>query len=130
MANEDNIIGKGFDARSTEEAREFGAKGGKASGEARRRKKTMKEWAQYIGSLGIDVKKPSGDTEHMDFDGAVMYKQYQAAIMEGDTKAAKFIAELKGEMVERKEVELKNPEIVVKSEEQKAVLENIIQSGK
>ncbi len=43
MANEQNLTGKGFDCRSTEEARECGRKGGIASGKARRERKLIKE---------------------------------------------------------------------------------------
>lgn len=41
MPNEENLIP--FNKRSESEAREFGSKGGKKSGESRRRKKTMKQ---------------------------------------------------------------------------------------
>ena len=43
MAGEQNLIGKGFDSRTTEERRELAKKAGIASGEARRRKKTLRE---------------------------------------------------------------------------------------
>ena len=38
MANNENLIGRGFDSRTTEEQREIAQKGGIASGEARREK--------------------------------------------------------------------------------------------
>lgn len=40
--------------RSKEEAKERGAKGGKASGEARRAKKTLRELVELFGSLGVN----------------------------------------------------------------------------
>ena len=43
MANNQNLEGKGFDSRTTEEQREIARKGGKASGEARRKRKTLRE---------------------------------------------------------------------------------------
>lgn len=39
--------------RSKEEAKERGAKGGKASGEARRAKKTLRELVELFGELGV-----------------------------------------------------------------------------
>lgn len=66
MANNENLIP--FDKRSVNEAREFGRKGGKASGESRRRKadfrKTLNllltaeidspEWTPLLEALGLD----------------------------------------------------------------------------
>lgn len=43
MANSENLKGKGFDSRTTEEARELGKKGGIASGESRRQRKALRE---------------------------------------------------------------------------------------
>ena len=66
MANNGNLIP--FNKRSVSEAREYGRKGGKASGKARRQKadfrKTLslllsaeidsEEWTPFLESLGID----------------------------------------------------------------------------
>ena len=66
MANNDNLIP--FSKRSKNEAREYGKKGGKASGAARRKKadfrKTLnalltaeidsEEWTPFLESLGLD----------------------------------------------------------------------------
>lgn len=68
MAGYENIKDKGFDNRTTEELRVITSKGGKASGEARRRKanfrKTLNqlltteidspEWKPVLESLGIE----------------------------------------------------------------------------
>lgn len=68
MANGENLKGKGFDSRSTEELREIARKGGKASGETRRKKanfrKTLNalltaeidspEWTPMLKALGLD----------------------------------------------------------------------------
>lgn len=51
MPQEDNLIP--FDQRSPEERRELGSKGGKASGEARRRKRSMREAAEAYLSLPV-----------------------------------------------------------------------------
>ena len=66
MANNENLIP--FSKRSVSEAREYGKKGGKASGKARRKKadfrKTLnalltaeidsEEWTPFLESLGLD----------------------------------------------------------------------------
>ena len=68
MAGYENIKNKGFDKRTTEEPREISSKGGKASGESRRRKtnfrKTLNqaltseisnpEWEALFQVLGVD----------------------------------------------------------------------------
>ena len=50
MANEQNLN----PVRTKSEAREKGAKGGKASGEARRAKKTLRELVELFGELGVN----------------------------------------------------------------------------
>lgn len=68
MAGYENIKDKGFDKRSTGELREISSRGGKASGEARRRKADFRrtlnllltaeidnpEWTPLLESLGLD----------------------------------------------------------------------------
>ena len=51
MANEQNLN----PVRTKSEAREKGAKGGKASGEARRAKKTLRELVELFGELGVNA---------------------------------------------------------------------------
>ena len=57
MGNEKNLIPN--TERTPEELREITRKGGKASGEARRAKKTLRELVEIFGSLGVnsDTKK-------------------------------------------------------------------------
>lgn len=103
--NEDNLKGHGFDERTAEEQREIARAGGIASGEARRRKRTLKEIAEMLANKTIDVPMPDGSKETMTYDAAIIHSQYQKAVTKGDTKAAKFLATLLGEFVERHEVE-------------------------
>jgi hypothetical protein len=51
MANEKNLIPQA--QRSPKEARENGRKGGKASGEARRAKRTLRELVEIFGNLAV-----------------------------------------------------------------------------
>ena len=55
MANEKNLVkGKATQIRSGEEAARKGKKGGKASGESRRKKKTYRELTQAMLSAKVD----------------------------------------------------------------------------
>ncbi len=99
MANEENL--KPFDKRSVNEARESGKKGGIKSGQARRKKKSMKqamnlllslpvsdENAQRLAQLGIDV-------DDADNQMLMMVSMMQRAI-KGNVTAAQFIANITG----------------------------------
>ena len=55
MPNERNLIP--MEKRNPEEAREMGRKGGRASGEARRRKKSLREAAELYLSLPVSDKR-------------------------------------------------------------------------
>ena len=78
MANEDNLR-----TPSTEEAREIGRKGGIASGEARRKRKTLRE------ELLLLLEK--GDTQER-ISLALLQKA-----MQGDTKAFEVLRDTVGE---------------------------------
>ena len=54
MAGYDNIKNKGFDKMTTERQREVAAMGGRASQAAARRRRTIKELFQAIGSLPVN----------------------------------------------------------------------------
>lgn len=55
MANIDNLKGKGFDTRTTEEQREIARKGGIASGIVRKEKATMKETLRQMLEEVADI---------------------------------------------------------------------------
>lgn len=101
MANEGNLK----PVRTKSEARERGRNGGKASGEARRRKKTMRETAQLILDMQIpnaakELKaklKAMGLTEEdFTYQSAIMIGIVNQA-MKGNTKAAAFLRDTVGE---------------------------------
>ena len=98
MANEQNLRPSEYKL-SREEAK----KGGIASGEARRRKKTMRELAQMFGSLEVSnetirarMRSLGVSEEDMSHDMAVMIGQYMEA-EKGSTQAAAFVRDTKGE---------------------------------
>ena len=100
MAGYENIKDKGFDKRTTEELRIIASNGGKASGEARRRKadfrKTLnmlltaeidsKEWKPVLEALGVECT----------LESALLMAQIKEA-MKGNTKAAYFVAQYAGQ---------------------------------
>ena len=104
--------------RTTEEKREIGIKGGKASGEARRRKKNMKECLQLL--LSLDVKNPKVreqlaklgiEDEQMTNEMAMMVSALNKAT-KGDIQAMNFVRDTSGQQVANKVEIDKIPKIV------------------
>lgn len=96
MANgKDNLVS--LAERTTEEQREIARAGGIASGEARRRKRTLRQIAEMLADETLPVPQPDGTTKTLTYDVAMIQRQYQKAIAEGDTQAAKFLTNLLGE---------------------------------
>lgn len=98
MANEKNLR-----VPSSSEARENGKKGGKASGEARRAKKTMREQAELLLSLPVsDLKKYNKlarmgiPLENID-NKMLIVAALLAAASDGDVPAAKELRNIIGE---------------------------------
>lgn len=77
-----------------EERHELASKGGKACAQKKRFYKNLSDWTKYLGEEV--VKNQSGD--EMQRYGVVMLQQFKLA-MQGDTRAARFIAELSGDTV-------------------------------
>lgn len=115
MAGEDNLIP--LNQRTKEEQREIASKGGKASVEARRRKKTMRENLEILLSLPLKGGKSDNieDAEDLQsFSNANMTVE-QALIMaqikkaaKGDLDAFEAIRDLIGEKVTKSEVSVQN----------------------
>lgn len=89
MANEENLN----PIRSENEARELGRKGGIASGEARRAKKTMKEMLDYLLEKEIENQKTG---EIVTCREAMLSAMVKKAIG-GDVKACQFVRDTSGE---------------------------------
>lgn len=90
--------------RTAEQVKALTRKGGIASGESRRRAKSMREWAKALGKMPIDTRGLKGEAIEADYAGAVVLEQYRKAI-EGNPQSAKFIAELLGEMVQVQKID-------------------------
>lgn len=98
MPNEKNLIP--MDQRSTDEARELGREGGRASGVSRRRKKSLREAAELYLSLPVanrrawnKISAEGVDPDDIDNQMAMIIGLTQKAI-KGDAKAAKIIVDL------------------------------------
>ena len=86
-----------------DEATRNGKKGGEASGKARRKKKQMKDMFEYILQLDVTDEKLRKQMEEMGIADEQMtinaltcYAMVRKAV-EGDTKAAEFIATMTGQ---------------------------------
>lgn len=100
--NDENLIPG--NKRSHSEARENGRKGGIASGEARRRKRNMREWAEILSAQRAKDRKGNiildDDGEALTRDANVVNAQLSKA-EDGDTNAARFVASLLGDLEDK-----------------------------
>ncbi len=101
MANEQNLVP--FNERTESEQRRIASEGGKASGKARRRKKSLKEAADYFLSLPVSdqrswnkLARKGIEPEEIDNQMAIIVGLSQAAAL-GDAKAAKVLFDVLGE---------------------------------
>lgn len=101
MANEQNLR-----KLTTEQAREIGSLGGKASAEAKRKKKLMAEQIETLLSLPLKSDKAKAklqslgiDTENMDNQMALVVSMWNTAISGGKSsvQAATFLRDTVGE---------------------------------
>ena len=97
MANEQNLIP--FSERSKEEARAYGAKGGRNSGVTRRRKRTVRQAMELVMSLPVSDPTMKAKLKKMGFDMDDADNQTAVAVglmaraMKGDPKAAALMFE-------------------------------------
>lgn len=101
MPNEQNLIP--FSERSESEAREMGRKGGIASGVSRRRKKSLKQAADYFLSLPVTdrrhakkLERRQVEAEDIDNQMAMISGLWEAACA-GDARAAKVLIDVLGD---------------------------------
>ena len=129
MANEKNLVP--FDERTESEQREIASAGGKASGKARRRKKSMKQKMQLLLSLPAadndqtELSAMGVDPDDMDNE-MVLVKALFIAAAEGDTKAFDRIQDVLGRTVAREELALKKQEAKKRNTPSNGKLEELI----
>lgn len=98
MANNENLVP--FSKRSVSEAREYGRRGGKASGEARRRKANFRKELNDLLTVEIDNPEWSPVLEAMGLDSTLGMAAHAAMIKEalsGNVKAYEAIAKYSGQ---------------------------------
>lgn len=101
--NDENIRPYGFDQRSAEEARESGRKGGVASGESRRKAKTLAEAMKRVAFLDLTEKERIEELKRMgvsDDDMTIAVASAMAVVkkaMSGDVSAFNAIRDIIGE---------------------------------
>lgn len=110
MANEQNLVP--MDKRTEDEQREIARAGGIASGEARRKKKTLKEIGDMIGALDIKDEKVRGllakagiKDEDMVRDAGMMFTLAIKA-SKGDVRSAELLAKIRGQLKEQQSIEV------------------------
>ena len=110
MAGTANLIP--FNKRTETEQKEIARQGGKASGEARRRKKSLKELGDMIGSLSVKSEKNKAimreagiEDEDMIRDTAMLF-MLEAKAEKGDTNAIALIAKIRGQLKEQVQAEV------------------------
>lgn len=112
LAGYDNIKDKGFDKRSTEELREIQSKGGKKSGETRRKQALFRKSLNQILSLEIDSEEWTPFLKQMGLDCTFETALHMAMVKEalaGNTKAYELIAKYTGQST-KSDIEVTNLE--------------------
>lgn len=105
--------------RTKEEQKEIAKKGGIASGEARRQKKTMREWLEIAMQAamkaddGKPIMSPDDPTRELTRKECAMLK-LAAKAAKGDLKAIELSAKLSGEAETKVVVEARKPEEVAR----------------
>ena len=122
MANDQNLR-----RLTSKQAREIGKLGGKASVAAKAKKKTLRELAEIIGSMPVKnpktiaiMEKAGFKSEEMTNDMATMLAM-QLKSQAGDARAAKLLAEIRGQYSTRVEVEPVQPKPLIDLTEAKPV---------
>lgn len=107
MSNEKNLVP--FQEFSAEKQREIQSMGGKASGEAKRRKKAFRETVQQIASMGVPdkvlkkLREQGISKEDATYQTAIVLKMFHEA-MSGNVSAFNTLVNVAGEMVNKHEL--------------------------
>lgn len=100
MANYENIKDKGFDKRTTNELRVIASKGGKASGEARRKKANFRKTLNLLLTAKIDSEEWTPVLEALGLESTLESALNMAMIkagLAGNVKAYEAIARFAGQ---------------------------------
>lgn len=133
MANDENLIP--INSRTTNEAREISSKGGKKSGESRRRKRDMRKKMQMIlnlvpqncddynlvSEMGVDISEIDNETVML----AGLFNQAKS----GNVQAVKEIRNIIGDDIPSAELELKE-QALKKADNSNGQLDKLIEGLK
>lgn len=103
MANEQNLIPLGSGQRSESEEREMRSKGGRKSGETRRRKRAMKSATKLLLDMPVAQESIAAQMQTMGFEEEDLTNQMAMLIsmwkeaMSGNVRAAEFIRDTAGQ---------------------------------
>lgn len=113
MSNEKNLVP--FQDFSADKQREIRSMGGKASGEAKRRKKAIRETVQAVAAMGVpdktlkELRQAGISEEDATYQTAIVLKMFHEA-MNGNVTAFNAIVSASGEVVNRHELTGKDGE--------------------
>ena len=112
MAQKQSIDDYNFKNRTAEEQREIAKAGGIASGEARRKKKTLAQIGDMIGGLDIkskknrEILKEAGIADEDMINDVGMMFRLNLKAQQGDTRAIELLTKLRGQFKERMQQEI------------------------
>lgn len=94
-----------------------GKKGAEVSNARQAQKRTIRQWLEMMGSMKAQpeiVAKmqkmfPAINVAEFTNDGAMAARMYNDAIIKGDARAQREIAEIKGEKIQQQEITIKEP---------------------
>lgn len=107
MAGKENLVP--FQDFSAEKQRKIASMGGKASGEAKRRKKAFRETVQQIAEMGVPdkvlkkLREQGISKEDATYQTAIVLKMFHEA-MNGNVAAFNTLVNVAGEMVSKHEL--------------------------
>ena len=113
MSNEKNLVP--FQDFSADKQREIRSMGGKASGEAKRRKKAIRETVKAVAAMGVpdktlkELRQAGISEEDATYQTAIVLKMFHEA-MNGNVTAFNAIVNASGEVVNRHELTGKDGE--------------------
>lgn len=122
MTGAENLVP--MNERTKDEQRRIATAGGKASGVARRKKRTLREIAEMIGNMEVKNPKTKAIMEAAGFEGTptnddAAFFGIMLKAQNGDAAAMKFLSEMRGQYSTRVEVEPVQPKPLIDLTEDK-----------
>lgn len=87
--------------RPADEVREIATKGGRARGAQQRQQKMLREIVRACAEREVEIETMEGQRERVGYDVALVLSMYRQAIVEGNVRAAEYIAKVSGALDEK-----------------------------